>query len=331
MSYTIKTRVTNLLGIDFPLVMGTMGYQSIPEFVAAAVNAGAFACLTSIMSRTAGALRDEIRKTKDLTDRPFGVNINLFPMVSPVPNEQYIEVIIDEGIGVIETAGRSPEPLIPLIRQGNLKFMHKCARVRDAIKAESLGADIVEIVGCECAGHPSRENVGFVVLVPRVADAVSIPIVAGGGIGDGRGFLAALALGAEGVVMGTRFLATQECPIHPNLKERLLDAGETDSVLTLYTKGDPMRALRNEMALKVQEMEANGATWDEVYALIGGGKGKNALAAGESDDTILACGQVVGLVQDIPPVKELVERLKAEVIEARQRVDGLFKGRLLAE
>ncbi len=321
----LTTRVTELLGAEFPLVMGTMGYQSTPEFIAAAVNAGAFASLSSIMSRTPEALRQEIRRTRDLTDRPFGVNINLFPMVSPVPNEQYIEVVVDEGIQVIETAGRSPEHLMPLVRQGNLKLMHKCARVRDARKAEAIGADLVEIVGCECGGHPSRENVGSIVLVPQVADAVSIPIVAGGGIADARGFLAALALGAEGVLMGTRFLATQECPIHPNLKQRLMEACETDSVLTLYSKGDPMRALRNDMSLKVIEMETSGAAWGEVYALIGGGKGKNALSAGEAEGTLLACGQAVGLLHDIPSVGELVRHLKDEVLELHERLYTLFR------
>jgi len=323
----LKTRVTEKLGIPYPLFMGTMGYHSDAELVAAATNAGAFTCLSSILSKSSKELRDEIRKTKSLTDRPFGVNINLFPMVSPVPNEEYIDVILEEGITVIETAGRSPEPYMKQIRQKNIILIHKCARVRDARKAESLGADLVEIVGFECAGHPSREGIGSIVLIPQVVDAVKLPVIAGGGIGDARGFLAALALGAEGVIMGTRFLATKECPIHPNLKQRLIEATETDSMLTMYSKGDPMRALRNNMALKVYEMEQNGATWEDIFALIGAGKGKTALAMGESEDTILACGQVVGQIHDIPTMKEFIDRLMNNVMIIHQRISSMFDNR----
>lgn len=329
MTKKLKTRVTEILGIDYPLFMGTMGYHSNAELVAAATNAGAFSCLSSILSRTSAALRQEIRKTKSLTDKPFGVHINLFPMVSPVPNEEYIDVIIDEGIEVIETAGRSPEPFMSQIKQGNVIHIHKCARIRDARKAESLGADMIEIVGFECAGHPSREGIGSIVLIPQAVDAVKIPVIAGGGIADARGFIAALALGAEGVIMGTRFLATKECPIHPNLKKKLLEATETDSMLTMYSKGDPMRALRNSMALKIYEMEQNGATWEDIFALIGGGKGKTALAIGESEDTILACGQVVGQIHDIPSMKEFIDRLMNEVVIVHQRISTMFANRNL--
>ena len=306
--------------------MGTMGYQSNAELVAAASNAGAFTCLSSIISRTAADLREEIRKTKGLTDKPFGVNVNLFPMASPVPNEEYIDVIIEEGIRVIETAGRSPEPYMNQIRQGNVKVMHKCARIRDARKAESLGADLVEIVGFECAGHPSQEGIGSMVLIPQAIDAVKLPVIAGGGIADARGFVAALALGAEGVIMGTRFLATKECPIHPNLKQKLIEATETDSMLTMYSRGDPMRALRNDMAVKIYEMEQNGATWEDVFALIGGGKGKTALAMGEFEDTILACGQVVGQIHDIPSMKEFIDNLMTEVLTVQERISTMLNG-----
>ncbi len=326
MANKLKTRVTEILGIEYPLFMGTMGYHSNAELVAAASNAGAFTCLSSIMSRTSAELREEIKKTKSLTDKPFGVNVNLFPMVSPVPNEEYIDVIIDEGIQVLETAGRSPEPYINQIRQGNIKLMHKCARIRDVRKAETLGADLVEIVGFECAGHPSREGIGSMVLIPQAVDAVSIPVIAGGGIADARAFVAALALGAEGVIMGTRFLATKECPIHPNLKQKLIEATETDSMLTMYSKGDPMRALRNDMAVKIYEIEQNGATWEDVFELIGGGKGKTALAMGESEDTILACGQVVGQIHDIPSMKEFIDNLMTDVLTVQGRISTLLNG-----
>ena len=316
----LKTRVTDILGSKYPLVMGTMGYQSTPQLVAAACNAGAFACLTSIMSKTSQALRDEIRKTKSLTDKPFGVNINLFPMVSPLPHEEYIEVALEEGVKVIETSGRSPENLVDRIKKGNARLMHKCARLRDARTAERVGADIVEIVGFECGGHPSKENVTSLVLIPQVVDAVKVPVIAGGGIADARGFVAALALGAEGVIMGTRFLATKECQIHPNFKERLVSAQSTDTMFVMRTLTDPMRVLRTQLMLKVQELEDKGASIEEIVPLVAGQRSMKALEAGNVDESLLACGQIVGLVHDIPTVKELVERTMEEATALYERL-----------
>jgi len=316
----LKTRVTDILGSKYPLVMGTMGYQSTPQLVAAACNAGAFACLTSIMSKTSQALRDEIRKTKSLTDKPFGVNINLFPMVSPLPHEEYIDVALEEGVKVIETSGRSPENLVDRIKKGNARLMHKCARLRDARTAERVGADIVEIVGFECGGHPSKENVTSLVLIPQVVDAVKVPVIAGGGIADARGFVAALALGAEGVIMGTRFLATKECQIHPNFKERLVSAQSTDTMFVMRTLTDPMRVLRTQLMLKVQELEDKGASIEEIVPLVAGQRSMKALEAGNVDESLLACGQIVGLVHDIPTVKELVERTMEEATALYERL-----------
>jgi NAD(P)H-dependent flavin oxidoreductase YrpB (nitropropane dioxygenase family) len=231
MAPKLKTRVTEILGSKYPLIMGTMGYQSTPELVAAAANAGVFACLSSVMSKTVQALREEIRKTKKLTDKPFGININLFPMVSPLPVEEYIELALEEGIEIIETSGRSPEHLVDRIKKGNAKLMHKCARVRDARTAEHVGADIIEIVGYECGGHPSKEQLSSLVIIPQVVDAVKVPVVAGGGIADARGFVAVMALGAEGILMGTRFLATKECPIPLSFKNKLIEAQSTTPCL----------------------------------------------------------------------------------------------------
>ena len=316
----LKTRVTDILGSKYPLVMGTMGYQSTPQLVAAACNAGAFACLTSIMSKTSQALRDEIRKTKSLTDKPFGVNINLFPMVSPLPHEEYIEVALEEGVKVIETSGRSPENLVDRIKKGNARLMHKCARLRDARTAERVGADIVEIVGFECGGHPSKENVTSLVLIPQVVDAVKVPVIAGGGIADARGFVAALALGAEGVIMGTRFLATKECQIHPNFKERLVSAQSTETMFVMRTLTDPMRVLRTELMMKVQDLEDKGASIEEIIPLVAGQRSMKAMEAGNVDESLLACGQIVGLVHDIPTVKELVERTMEEATALYERL-----------
>ena len=312
MAHKLKTRVTEILGIKYPLVMGTMGYQSTAEFVAAAANAGAFACLSSVMSRTSQALRAEIRKTKRLTDKPFGVNINLFPMISPLPHEEYIDAALEEGVTIFETSGRSPENLVPRIKKGGAKFMHKCARLRDARTAERVGADIVEIVGFECGGHPSKENVTSLVLVPQVVDAVKVPVIAGGGIADARGVLAAFALGAEGVLMGTRFLATKECPIPLNFKNKLIEAQSTDTLFVMRTLSDPMRALRNKLTTQVEALEDKGAPAEQIIPMLAGNVTLKAMEAGDVENALLACGQVVGLVHDIPTIKELVETIMSE-------------------
>jgi NAD(P)H-dependent flavin oxidoreductase YrpB (nitropropane dioxygenase family) len=316
----LKTRVTEILGSEYPLIMGTMGYQSTPELVAAAVNAGAFACLSSVMSKTVQSLRDEIRKTKKLTDKPFGININLFPMVSPLPVEEYIELALEEGITIIETSGRSPEHLVDRVKKGKAKLMHKCARVRNARTAERVGADIIEIVGYECGGHPSKEQISSLVLIPQVVDAVKVPVVAGGGIADARGFVAVMALGAEGVLMGTRFMATKECPIHRNYKQRLINTQSTDTMMVLRTLTDPIRVMRNDLMMKVDEMEQKGAAAEEIISMVAGQKSQKAMEEGDVEGALLACGQVVGLVHDIPTVKELVDRTMAEAIAIYERL-----------
>jgi NAD(P)H-dependent flavin oxidoreductase YrpB (nitropropane dioxygenase family) len=310
---TLKTRVTEILGIKYPLVMGTFGYQSTPEFVAAAANAGAFACLSSVMSRTSQSLRERIRKTKSLTDKPFGLNVTLLPMISPLPFEEYIDAALEEGINIFETSGRSPENLVPRIKKGNARLMHKCARLRDARTAERVGADIVEIVGFECGGHPSKENVTSLVLVPQVVDAVKVPVIAGGGIADARGVVAVFALGAEGVLMGTRFLATKECPLPLSLKNKLIEAQSTDTLFVMRTLSDPMRALRNKLTLEVQELEDRSAPPEEIISMLGGQRSLKAMEAGDIENALVPCGQIIGLVHDIPTVKELVEGIMSEV------------------
>jgi NAD(P)H-dependent flavin oxidoreductase YrpB (nitropropane dioxygenase family) len=329
-AYELQTRVTEILGSKYPLVMGTMGYQSTAEFVAAAANAGIFACLSSVMSKTTQALREEIRKTKSLTDKPFGININLFPMISPLPHEEYIDAALEEGVTVFETSGRSPENLVPRIKNGNAVFMHKCARLRDARTAERVGADIVEIVGFECGGHPSRENITSLVLIPQVVDAVKVPVIAGGGIADARGFVAALALGAEGVLMGTRFLATKECPIPLSLKKRLIEAQSTETMFVMRTLSDPMRALRNKLTTEVEELEDKGALPEQIIPMLAGQRTLKAMEAGDAENALLACGQIVGLVHDIPTVKELAESIMSEATAVYEKLGKtLGKKRLL--
>lgn len=327
MAKEISTRVNQMLGSQYPLVVGTMLGWSNAEFVAAAANAGAFASIASSMYSTAQSLRDEIRKTRGLTKKPFGVNINLFPALKPQNVGEYVDAALEEGIGVIETAGRSPEELVDRIKNGKAKLMHKCARLRDARKAESIGADLVEIVGFECGGHPSREGIGGLVLIPQVVDAVKVPVIAGGGIADARGFVAALALGAEGVLMGTRFLASRECQLHPDLKSRLVDAASTESTLVLGSIGDPMRVLRTELVTKIQQLEEKGATLEELVPLISGEKSRQAISAGEVVNALLPCGQIVGLIHNIPTMKEIVDSIIKGVIEVDKRVGRIVNQR----
>jgi len=315
-----KTRVTEMLGVEYPLIMGTMQPFCRAELVAAAANAGALGIIASTTFDTREALREEIRKTRRLTDKPFGVNINLFPMLKPVSIEEYIDTAIEEGVRLIETSGRSPAPYAERIKDGGAVFMHKCARVRDARTAERVGADIVEVVGFECGGHPSMEEVATLILLPQTVDAVKIPVVGGGGFGDGRGFIACLALGAEGVLMGTRFMLTKECPLHDNFKQAFVEATETATVMAQRSIGDPFRVLRNETAAKVLEMEQKGATLDDLIPLISGAERQDAIAEGDVQRGMMACGQVVGLIHDVPTVKEVVDGI---INEAREIMDRL--------
>ncbi len=304
-----RTRVTDMLGIQYPLIVGTMGNLTFANFVAAVANAGAFCCIPSAFFSTAEDLRAEIRKAKSLSDKPFGVNINLFPSFRPVSNEKYIDICHEEGVKVIETSGRNPEHLIPRIKAGGAIAMHKCARVRDAVTAEKVGADIVEIAGTECGGHPSMEDVGSVVLVPRTVDELKVPVVGGGGFGDARGFVACLALGAEGVLMGTRFMLTQECHLPGTYKRAMLDAAEYSTALIQRSVDNPSRVLRNRLVEQILEKERKGTTLEELMPLIGGDRARNAMANGDFENGTLACGQVVGLLKDIPTVKEVVDSI----------------------
>lgn len=317
-----KTRVTEILGIEHPLIVGPMYPITTPELVAAVANAGAISILPSALYRSKEELRDEIRKTKSLTDKPFAVNINLFPMLMPLSIEDYIDIVIEEGVKVIETSGRSPAPYVERIRSADVVFMHKCARVRDSRTAERVGADIVEIVGFECGGHPSAEEVTTLVLLPQVVDAVKTPVVGGGGFGDARGFIACLALGAEGVLMGTRFMATKECALHDDFKKAFVEAAETATMMAQKSIGDPIRVLRNETAEKVLEMEQQGATLEDLIPLIAGAASREAMAGGDVQRAMMSCGQVVGLVHEIPTVKEVVDSI---INEAKEVLDRLAR------
>ncbi|BBB32233.1 nitronate monooxygenase [Thermotomaculum hydrothermale] len=307
-----KTKVTETLGIKYPIIQGGMMWLSKAELASAVSNAGGLGIITALSFDKPEKLADEIDKCKSLTDKPFGVNITFLPTLRPVNYDAYIDVIIEKGIKIMETAGRNPEPYMKKLKDAGIKVIHKCTSIRHAKKAEAIGCDFVSIDGFECAGHPGEDDVTSLILIPRAADELNIPVIASGGFGDARGFLAALALGAEGVNMGTRFVATKEAPAHENIKKKLVEAKETDTILVERSLKNTLRALKNKHALKIKEMEEKGATLEELAPLLSGLRGLKALQTGELDDALFACGQVVGLINDIPTVKELIEGIISE-------------------
>jgi nitronate monooxygenase len=280
--------------------------------VAAVSNAGGLGILASTTFETKEELREEIRKTKNLTNKPFGVNLNLFPMMRPRGVEEDIDLFIDEGVEIIESSGASPEQYMPRLKEAGIKIIHKVPAVRFAQKAESVGVDAVTIVGFECAGHPGMDDVTSLILVPLTADAVKIPVVAGGGFCDARSFVAALALGADGVVMGTRFVATHECIAHPKIKEWLIKAKETDTTLIDRSIGLPMRVIKNKQAEKALEMDKRGAPLEELLTVISGALGRKAWLEGDIDAGVVSLGMDVGRIREILSVKEVIDGIIKE-------------------
>ncbi len=314
-----KTRFTEHLGVEFPIQCGTMMNISDGPFVAAGANAGILSCLASAMFPTEELLTAEIKKIRDLTDKPFGVNISLFPSLLPLPVERTLDILADQGIRILETAGRNPGPYREHIQEGNFYHIHKCARIRDAVKAEKVGVDMVAVVGTECGGHPSMEEVTSLILIPEVADRIRIPLIAGGGFCDGKTLVAALALGADGVLMGTRFLLSRDCPIHPALMEKLVQAQETDTVVIQKSIGSAARVLRNKRAEQVLELEGKGTPLEELIPYISGKITATAWKSG-SEEAIFACGQVVGRLRETPTITDLVGKIMEEAQEAAQKI-----------
>jgi NAD(P)H-dependent flavin oxidoreductase YrpB (nitropropane dioxygenase family) len=318
----IKTKITEMLGIKYPVVVGTMANISYPEFVAAASNAGACAVLASANYQTPEELREAIKKTQSLTDKPFAVNINLFPaMMPPEKLEDYVTTTLDAGVKIIETSGhKAPADLVPKFKDGGAIWIHKCAGVRYAKTAASLGADIITVVGYENGGATGTLDIGTFVMTPSVVDAIDVPVIAGGGITDGRGIAAALALGAEGVIMGTRMMATKECPLHDNLKQAFVQAAETDTHLVMRSIRNTHRVWKNQAAEKIIELESNKAPLNEIIQVASGQNARKMYTEGDLDVGMISCGQGVGLVKDIPTVKELLDRIMKEAEDVIQRL-----------
>jgi len=315
-----ETRITKLFNIEYPIICGGMYWLGRAELAAAVANAGGLCFITAATFPEVEDLRAEIRKARDLTDKPIGLNINLFPAARPQPIEEWVRVAVEEKIPVVETSGRSPEPIVGALHEGGVKILHKVPGVRYARTAERTGCDAVCVVGFECGGHPGMDEVTTLVMVPLAADAVSIPLVAAGGFADGRGLAAALALGADAVLMGTRFMATQECLGHPAWKEYMVKASEADTAYIMRSIGNPSRVVKNALAEKVLEMEARGTTIEELLPVIGG-RPNAAFEEGDVEGSFASMGQCAGLIRDVPTVKEFIDRTVEEAVEARGRLD----------
>jgi nitronate monooxygenase len=283
--------------------------------------------ITALTFPDAARFRAEIRKCRAMTDKPFGVNLTFLPTLRPPDFPAYIDICAEEGIRFIETAGRNPEPYMPQIKSAGIRVIHKCTSVRHAFKAERIGCDAISIDGFEAAGHPGEDDVTTLILVPLVRDAVHVPIIASGGFADGRGLVAALALGADGMNMGTRFVATQEAPVHANVKQALIRHGETDTRLIMRSLRNTERVLRNSAADKVLEIEGRGDTRiEDLIPYVSGLVGKEMLEKGEVDKGTLAAGQCIGLIRDIPTCRELLDRIMAEAEEIIQsRLAAMFR------
>jgi len=307
--------MTQLFGIKYPIIQGGLHWLATARLASAVSEAGGLGLISSLSFPDQEALRNEIRQMKRMTQKPFGVNLSMLPELTKGDRtDEILQTIIDEGVPVVETSGRSPEPFIQRLKKEGIKLIHKVPSVRFARKAESIGADAVTLVGFECGGHPGMEDVTSFILIPSAADAVKIPVIAGGGIADARGFLAALALGAEGVVMGTRFVPTQECPAHPRIKEWFVKAKETDTLMIQRSIRNAARVMKNKAAEKTLAMEQRGASLEELMTLISGDLGKKALSEGDLDSAVIACGQCVGIIHDIKSVREVIE----EIIQGAQ-------------
>ncbi|AMK25884.1 nitronate monooxygenase family protein (plasmid) [Sphingobium sp. SJ10-10] len=310
----MRTRITNLLGIQHPIVQGGMHFVGLAELASAVSNAGGLGVITGLTQRTPEALAREIARCREMTDKPIGVNLTFLPAFAKPPYPEYIQAIAEGGVTIVETAGRSPEAYMPALKAAGITVIHKCTSVRHALKAEAIGCDAVSVDGFECGGHPGEDDIPNMILLPRAADELRIPFLASGGIGDARSLVAALALGADGVNMGTRFIATQEAPVHANVKQALLDATELDTRLIMRSLKNTERVLKNENVTRLQEIErekGSALTIDDIHDQVAGVYPK-VMVDGDMDAGAWSCGMVVGLIRDIPTVKDLIDRIMAD-------------------
>jgi nitronate monooxygenase len=306
----IRTRITDLLGIEHPIVQGGMMWVGRAELAAAVSNAGGLGVLTALTQPTPDDLRREIDRCRMMTDKPFGVNLTILPSVSPPPYAEYRKAIIDSGVTIVETAGHKPQEHVEHFKGHGVTVLHKCTAVRHALSAERMGVDAISIDGFECAGHPGEDDIPGLILIPAAADKVTIPMIASGGFGDGRGLAAALALGADGINMGTRFCATVEAPIHDRIKQFLVDNDERDTKLIFRKFHNTGRVARSSVSERVVMLsEPEGAVFEDIRPFVSGAKGREALETGDLDAGLVWAGQVQGLIHDVPHCRDLIERI----------------------
>lgn len=309
---TLRTRFTETFGVEHPIVQGGMMWVGRAELAAAVSEAGGLGIITALTQPTPEDLLKEIEKARSLTDKPFGVNVTILPSINPPPYQEYVKAIIESGVKIVETAGSNPEPFLPYYKEAGIKVLHKCTSVRHAVKAQKIGVDGVSIDGFECAGHPGEDDVPGLILIPAATQVLDIPVIASGGIADARGLVAALALGADGVNMGTRFMCTQESAIHQSVKEQIVAHTERNTQLIFRTMHNTARVADNEISRKVVEIEKAGGKFEDVRDLVAGARGRRVFEEGDLDAGIWSAGQVQGLINDIPSCAELVSRMVSE-------------------
>ncbi len=311
----LQTRFTEMFGVDYPIVQGGMQWVGKAELVSAVANAGALGFITALTQPTPEALAAEIKRCKEMTDKAFGVNLTILPTIRPPPYAEYRDAIIEGDIKIVETAGYKPQEHVDHFKQHGIKVIHKCTAVRHALSAERMGVDAISIDGFECAGHPGEDDIPGLILIPAAADKVKIPMLASGGFGDGRGLIAALALGADGINMGTRFCATQEAPIHDNFKAALVAGDERTTDLIFRSYRNTARVAKNAISEEVRRLESEGLPFEKVSHLVKGARGREAFESGELDSGVWSAGMIQALIRDVPTVDELVQRIVTEAKE----------------
>lgn len=309
----MRNRFTEMFGVEHPIMMGGMQWVGRAPLVAAVAEAGGLAVLTALTQPTPEDLTKEIAATRERTDKPFGVNLTILPTMKPPPYAEFRQAIIEAGITIVETAGHRPQEHVEDFKANGVQVIHKCTAVRHALSAQRMGVDVISIDGFECAGHPGEDDIGGLILIPAAADALDIPVIASGGIADGRGLVAAMALGAEGVNMGTRFLATQECAIHHNVKDKIVASTERDTNLIFRNLHNTARVGKNSVSDEVVEILSRpNAEFQHVAHLVAGAKGQNVMEEGDLDDGLYWAGMAQGLIHDVPTVAELIARIMEE-------------------
>ena len=326
----MKTRITEMFGIRHPIIQGGMHHVGYAKLASAVSNAGGLGIITGLTQPTPEDLAREIARCHKMTDKPFGVNLTFLPSFNAPPYPEYIDAIVEGGVKAVETAGRSPEKYIPQLKAAGIKVIHKCTSVRHALKAERIGCDAVSVDGFECGGHPGEDDIPNFILLPRAAEELKIPFVASGGMADGRSLVAAMALGAEGMNMGTRFLATKDAPIHDNVKQAIVEADELQTRLIMRNLRNTERVLKNaavEEIIRIEKEKGGAETIDDIRHLVTGAKGRLVLQEGKMDEAAWSCGMVAGLIHDIPTCDELIQRIMTEAESiVRQRLIGFLGG-----